>query len=452
MSRFCRNSLLRVAMLTVSVVSLLAPVSHAQTNFFTDTGRPWPTDDYWKGNAVHPSTYDNPYAISLFSPQNGEDGARAWSQTKSMFIYGLGVFAVLAVMPEETTGWDKSSDIFSKWVNNVKSGPVWDRDNFSYNYLGHLYTGGIYYQVARKSGYRQWDSFFYSFLMSTFYWEYGIEAFAETPSIQDLVFTPLAGWVYGEWAYQTEMDIRDKDNKVAGSALLGSVSLFLLDPIDSIGRGLNRLARRPLVKAGYGYFSYSAVPLGTETDHQLYLNMRFPLGGSPYPVMREPKRIEHPGDPVDYSIVGFSGGAGHSVLDAKWGMENGDYSKVTLGVYFTPWLSSRLAYAWGHVQEKETGKSVQYENYSLDLQFYLNPAGKIRPYFTTGVGEQMWNKDRDDKYVQCNAGLGLHWKLHRKVALQADWINYYCPQRETYDQNISFGAVYRFGRGEHNEW
>lgn len=451
MSLFLPNRLFKVAILIAFVASLLAPGARAQTNLSADTGRPWPSDDYGKGNTLHLSSYDHPYAITLFSPKNGEDGARVLSQTASVFFYGLGVYGVLTAMPEDLTGWDETSDLSAKWVSNVKSGPVWDRDNFVYNYAGHAYVGGVYYQVARKSGYSQWDSFFYTFLMSTFYWEYGVESFAEIPSIQDLVFTPLAGWICGEWAHRTEMKIRGNHNKVVGSPLLGSVSLFLLDPIDSIGRGVNWLFRYPLVKAGYGYFSYSAVPGDPETDHQVYLNMCFPLGDSPEQVRREPTRIEHRGDPVDYGIIGFSGGAGYSFLDEKWGIENGDYSNFTLGMYFSPRLSLRLAYTWGHVQEIASGNYITSENISLNLQYYLNPAGKLRPYVTAGGGEQMWDKDLDDKYTQYNIGLGLHWKMHRKLSLQVDWINYYCSQRETYDQNINLGVVYRFGSGENNE-
>ena len=70
-------------------------------------------------------------------------------------------------------------------------------------------------------------------MMSTFYWEYGIEAFAEVPSMQDLVITPVLGWAYGEWAYQKEMAIRSSGGTVWGSETLGDVSLFFLDPIDA---------------------------------------------------------------------------------------------------------------------------------------------------------------------------------------------------------------------------
>ena len=190
------------------------------------------TNSYWTALGIDPAIYGTPFSISLFSPKNGEDGARTWSQTKSLFFYGLGVVAVLYVLPSDVTGWERDNNFLGNWVDNVTAGPVWDRDNSAYNYIGHTYSGGVYYQVARKSGYRQWDAFIYTTLMSTFFWEYGVEAFAEIPSIQDLVVTPLMGWVYGEWAYKTDMKIRNRDNEVMGSKVLGGISLFLLDPVD----------------------------------------------------------------------------------------------------------------------------------------------------------------------------------------------------------------------------
>ena len=412
------------------------------------------TNSYWTALDIDPAIYGTPYRISLFRPQNGEDGARTWSQTKSVFFYGLGVVAVLAVLPEEATGWDTDTDIFANWVENVKEGPVWDRDNAVYNYVGHTYSGGVYYQVARKSGYRQWDAFFYTFLMSTFYWEYGVEAFAEVPSIQDLVVTPLLGWVFGEWAYQTEIGIRDRDNEVMGSKALGSISLFILDPIDALGRGVNRLTGRRLVKAGYGYFSYTANPTETATDHTVYLNLNIPIGGTPDPdpLPTKTRHFETRNDPVNSGIVGIAIGTGHTLLDEKWGIEDDFYNKISLGLYFTPRLSSRVVYARGKPLDKATGKTVTYENYSLDVQYYLNSQRKLRPYVTAGFGEQMWNEDRNLKIFQLNAGLGLHWQLYRKWALNADWINYYSAGPDTHDQNVNVGLVYRFGRGEHADW
>ena len=437
--------------LTVAVI-MASLGANAHSNVFETAMKPGPTNDYWTALAADPSIYDTPYRITLFKPQNGEDGARVWSQTKSLFVYGLGVVGVLAVMPKQLTGWETEDDIFGKWVENVKEGPEWDRNNWIYNYVGHTYVGGVYYQVARKSGYRQWDSFFYSFLMSTFYWEYGVEAFAEPPSVQDLAVTPILGWVYGEWAYQTEMGIRDRGNEVLGSKTLGGISLFFLDPIDSLGRGVNWMAGRSLLKAGYGYFTYIEEPHGTDTARTLYLNMRFPIGGDHQPRWKTTSHGKIQYDPVDTGIVGIAAGTGHTMLDDKWGVENDFYAKLTLGLYFTPRTSLRFAYARSSLEERSTGENLIYENYSLDAQYYLCTRRQLRPYVTAGFGEQIWEEDTDRKSFQWNTGVGLHWQLHRKWALQADWINYFSSADETHDQNITVGIIYRFGLGEHNDW
>ncbi|MFO7577990.1 MAG: DUF3943 domain-containing protein [Pelovirga sp.] len=190
--------------------------------------------------------------FSLFV-SNDADSRRLWSQTRLVFASGLIAAGILYTMPAELTGWEKdvdSSELADRWWRNVSRSPVWDKDHWTINYVGHAYFGGVYYQVARKSGYGQWDSFVYTTLMSTFFWEYGLEAFAERPSVQDLIYTPLSGWLCGEWAHRAEQRILTRDGQVLGSTALGSVSLFLLDPVDRIGDWLNRLSGRDLVMTG----------------------------------------------------------------------------------------------------------------------------------------------------------------------------------------------------------
>ncbi len=410
-----------------------------------------PAGEYYRPTPVL-SQFDKPYSTRLIRPDYGADGARAWSQTKSIFIYGFGVIGVLAILPQESTGWESDANIFDDWVDNVSEGPEWDRNKWAYNYIGHTYFGGVYYQVARKSGYRQWDAFVYTTLMSTFYWEYGIEAFAEVPSIQDLVFTPLAGWVYGEWAYRTEKKIRDNQNEVLGSGFIGGLSLFLLDPVDSTGQFVNHVTRRNIVKAGYGYFSYVPVEHGDKTDHQVYLHVRIPIGAAGPKETSRILSMDDLEDPVDTGIVGISAGQGYTKLDDKWELQDDSYTKLTMGLYFNPRFSLRFGYAWTELEDKVSGNPVDYENYSLDTQIYLNAKHNFRPYVTAGLGEQVWERDNNLTVFQWNGGLGAHWQLHRKWALNADWINYYSPGDKTYDQQFNLGIIYRFGRGEHNDW
>lgn len=219
---------------------------------------------------------DHPYRVSLFDPKSGGDRERLWSQTKLVIGLGFGMAGFISVLPEDVSNWDGGeSNLFEDWWDNVSSGPVWDDDDWWINYIGHPYFGGVYYQVARKSGYRPWDSFVYSFLMSTFYWEYGLEAFAEQPSYQDLILTPVVGAFWGEWSYRKEKQIRQRGGKVLGSSVLGSVSLFFLDPVDSIGVGINKLFGQEVVKAGTVWFSTKQLNSGQRAnpDYYLCLNM-----------------------------------------------------------------------------------------------------------------------------------------------------------------------------------
>lgn len=389
------------------------------------------------------------YDISLFSAKNGEDGDRLWSQTTSIFGYGFGVIGLIALLPEDVSNWDKEQGIFSKWSDNVKDGPVWDRDTGALNFIGHPYFGGVYYQVARKSGYRQWDAFVYSALMSTFYWEYGIEAFAETPSIQDLVITPVLGWAYGEWAFNTEMDIRKDGGTVLGSSMLGSTALFFLDPVDSMSVGINNLFNTEVIKAGTGYIDVKEVPYGGDgkTDTQVSFNMTLQLGdgGTYSPVANKSAKRAH--DPVDYGIIGLSYGVGQVSLDELWQVEDGSTNEFSLGLYFSPSFSSRLTYSKAKLTPVGSVNEVNYENYSLDSQYYFNTDSNFRPYITAGIGETLWEKELESKRFQVNSGLGAHYQITKKISVQADWRYYHSTNANTSDNNGSLRIIYQLGSG-----
>lgn len=216
------------------------------------------------------------WRVNLFDPQHGEDKERLWSQTKSMAAYAVGVAGFLSLMPKSFTNWGPSAtleQVPSRWYHNVSRRPVWDNDDWAVNYIGHTYFGGVYYQVARKSGFSQWDSFVYAGLVSTFLWEYGLEAIAERPSIQDLIVTPIGGWLYGEWAHRREKTILARDGKVMGSRTLGAVSLFLLDPVERLGNGINAMFGREVVKTGSA--ALAITPAGGLSSDDRYIGLQF---------------------------------------------------------------------------------------------------------------------------------------------------------------------------------
>lgn len=394
----------------------------------------------------------SPYQISLFSADNGEDDARLWSQTKSIFAYGFGVIGLIALLPEDISNWDKEEGVFNKWSDNVKAGPVWDRDNGPLNLIGHPYFGGVYYQVARKSGYRQWDSFIYSTLMSTFYWEYGIESFAEIPSIQDIVITPVLGWAYGEWAFTTEMSIRADNDEVFGSTMLGSTALLLLDPVDSISVGLNKLFGKEIIKAGTSYVSIKDVPIDSNgnTENQIQFNVSLQLGdGGNYSPSKKHQTTKTK-DPVDTGIIGMSYGFGEVFTDEHWQLTDDIVKEYSLGLYFSKKYSARLSYAKTKLEKLMvgTGDKIAYENYSVDGQYYFNADGNLRPYITAGFGEMMWERSEELKTFQVNLGTGVHYKITNNFAVQLDWRHYYSSSTKTSEDTIASRIIYRFGQGE----
>jgi len=420
------------------------------TDNLDDIYRERATNTRWENLTPSADFYQSPFQVSLFSPQNGEDSARLWSQTSSIFSYGFGVIGIIALLPEDISNWDKEQGIFSKWTDNVKNGPVWDRDTGMLNIIGHPYFGGVYYQAARKSGYRQWDAFLYSALMSTFYWEYGIEAFAEVPSIQDLVITPVLGWAYGEWAFNTEMALREDGGTIWGSSILGNTALFFLDPVDYMSVGINNIFGKEIIKAGTGFVSFNEIPYGDigQTDSQVSFNISLQLGdGGNYQPSRA-KRISRSDDPVNTGIIGVSYGIGQSELDEAWDVEGDTTTEYSLGLYFSRQFSSRVTYSKGKFTDDLTLAEVNYENYSLDSQYYFNSESDVRPYITAGFGETLWLKDVDTKKFQVNSGLGVHYKLNNNFALQLDWRFYHSTNTNTSDQNTSLRLVYFLGKGE----
>lgn len=160
----------------------------------------------------------------------------------ALYIGGTFVaFAVLWASPESFSGWDKDKireeGLIKQWKENVLAGPIWDQDDWFLNWIMHPYVGAIYYMSARGSGYKWWESFLYSTLMSTFFWEYGVESFAEIPSWQDLIITPVLGSVLGELFFEAKGAIIRNDRRILNSKFLGVASIIIMDPANEILNG-----------------------------------------------------------------------------------------------------------------------------------------------------------------------------------------------------------------------
>lgn len=150
----------------------------------------------------------------------------------------IGAAAVTYVMPESFSGWseEQKRSSFDKYWRNFGA-PVWDKDKYYVNYVIHPYWGATYYTRARERGLDQTSSFVYSVMMSTMF-EYGAECFAEKPSIQDLIVTPVVGSLLGGYVFEplrnlikSKQDLRWYDHAL----------LIATDPIGLLSAGVEKM-------------------------------------------------------------------------------------------------------------------------------------------------------------------------------------------------------------------
>jgi len=196
---------------------------------------------------------DERYVTQLNSKLLTSTDRNLLTETRNLSYLMAATMGLLWVLPESISKWDKeeikNSGFLTKWKQNVSQKPVVDKDDFFINYVGHPISGAAYYTIARNLGYSKFESFGYSVMMSTFFWEYGVEALAERPSIQDLILTPVLGSLLGEMFYSWAKKIQNENNgEVLGSKKLGKVILFLLNPAGGISNSINRVLNHKLIK------------------------------------------------------------------------------------------------------------------------------------------------------------------------------------------------------------
>lgn len=178
--------------------------------------------------------YDLPYSLTANFPNY----KRLAINTGALYAAGFLTIGVLYLLPENTTAWNKEHMMkippFKRWWQNVKKGPVVDKDNFVFNYILHPYGGAAYFMSARSQGFNFFYSFLYGAGVSTIFWEYGIEAFMEIPSIQDLIITPVMGALIGEGFYKLKRNIVANGYRLFGSRFLGYLVAYLIDPVNEV--------------------------------------------------------------------------------------------------------------------------------------------------------------------------------------------------------------------------
>lgn len=186
-----------------------------------------------RARGTQQSIYDMPLSLD----GTCYDWRRLWINTGVLTGAFVGTLFVLELLPEDATSWNRAAlqdiPLFTRWKQHViDEGPEWDHDKFYFNYLLHPYAGAAYFMGARSVGFNFYQSLLYSTLVSTIGWEFGVEAFMERPSYQDLFITPIIGSFFGEFFYRAKRSIVDNDYRIWGSPVLGHIVAFLIDPLN----------------------------------------------------------------------------------------------------------------------------------------------------------------------------------------------------------------------------
>jgi len=179
--------------------------------------------------------YDSGYPWKGGPPRDEPDSPGLKRDTFYFLGYQFVIAGALYLMPESVSKWKKGSDRdtppLEQWWENVTN-PVMDQDEAWVNYIAHPYWGATYYIRGRERGLDKGQSFLLSAFLSTLF-EYGLEAFAEPVSIQDLIITPVLGSLVGEYLFSPVREsIRAKPGVPTWS---DKTILFLTDPLGVVG-------------------------------------------------------------------------------------------------------------------------------------------------------------------------------------------------------------------------
>jgi hypothetical protein len=145
----------------------------------------------------------------------------------------IGVNGAIHYIDRYIFNYDWSYVNTETWKTNIKKGWEWDTDRFGINFVGHPYSGSLYFNAARSNGYNYFESMPFA-VGGSLMWEY----FGENtrPSYNDIINTPVSGFFLGEVLFRISSNILD-DSKRGGDRIFRELFATVINPM----RGFNRL-------------------------------------------------------------------------------------------------------------------------------------------------------------------------------------------------------------------
>lgn len=154
--------------------------------------------------------------------ENSDLGVKDFIRDTAIYYSAIWAFRFFYVRNKDARIFDTS---LSRWGDNISRQPVSDDgDQFFTNYIVHPFAGLISFLYYRQMEHEFWVAALGSAVQSTLF-EYTVEGLVETPSMSDLISTPLVGVPLGyglelisDWFYK-------KDNRAA------KVAAHILNPM-----------------------------------------------------------------------------------------------------------------------------------------------------------------------------------------------------------------------------
>ena len=175
--------------------------------------------------------------IERDSPRRNEKSFGAKLLRASLMTYSAQMANLLSMIafPDKfnysCSSWaEAKSNLHRAWT----SPPVWDKDPWMTNLIGHPYVGGFYYNMLRSQGISARSSFLYSTGQSLI-WEFVIEAVAEQPSIQDLIFTSNLGSIVGELSHRATIQMGKN-----GFSTFEKILVMVINPVYVFNNGFKK--------------------------------------------------------------------------------------------------------------------------------------------------------------------------------------------------------------------
>ncbi|MGE3153805.1 MAG: DUF3943 domain-containing protein [Nitrospiraceae bacterium] len=183
---------------------------------------------------LHRDSSRDPFTDSTL-PEIGPPPPHHAAKTVAGLLGGVFLgFAAYAFLPSSFTGTTKEGAYEEAWEHFEDAWtkpPVFDKDRAIVNYVGHPYFGMSFYLTQRNVGESPLRSFLFSVAMSTAF-EYLVESWAERPSIQDLIVTPIVGSIFGELVFRATLAMRKN-----GFTTAEKIAVTVLNPLYVLQNG-----------------------------------------------------------------------------------------------------------------------------------------------------------------------------------------------------------------------